>query len=492
MRRFFVFILGLLPLVLWAALPLYPKLHAALNAHLLANKQGYFGAAKFQPIEPTEYRVELLDLNGDGVREAMVLMLGRHWGGSGGQSMFLFRGTRDGFSWLGRMTCVQFPMEGSVCVMKTKTKGWCDLAVRVHGRGAKQKYAAMKFDGARYPLNPTVQAVMADWPEGKFVLVSGDGSAKALAAGRTHFTGLLGKATRLQMGLEHQRGRVSGTYYYEKYGTLISLEGEASANRLVLKEMSDKKVTATLTLTKQATGWAGEWRSADGRKKYPLRFQQVAAVQARTELGPHESSCVTAYPQFTGAVGQRFNAAIAKGFLERYRKSCEEFDETFLELAAEVKKNPDALGASYKRWTFEDSATVRYFSPDLISVRGHNYEYTGGAHGNYYDFPVNYWLKNGRAAQVNLVDLFEPKKNWQSTVGGFIRRDLKKRGASWPPKTDKEATEAAFTFSPAGVEFHFAPYAVGSYAEGSYHVLVPFTVLRPVLRADGPLARWAK
>ena len=471
---------------------MFPKLHASLNAHLLEHRQQYFGAVAFKSISPTEYRAAVTDLNGDRLPEGLVLMLGRHWGGTGGQSMFLFRGTQNGFVWLGRMTCVRAPMEGSVCVTKTKTKGWRDLAVRVRGRGAQQKYAAMKFDGARYPLNPTVQSVMADWPDGEFVLISGDGSAKALAAGRTYFTGLLGKATRLQMGLEHQRGRVSGTYYYEKYGTLISLEGEASANRMMLKELSGEKVTATLTLARQATGWAGEWRSADGRKKYLLRFEPVAAVQARTEQGPYESSCTTTYPQFIGVGGQRFNAAIAKGFLERYRRSCEEFDETFLELAAEVKKNPDALGASYKRWTFEDSATVRYFSPDLISARGHNYEYTGGAHGNYYDFQVNYWWRNGRAAQVKLADLFAPRKNWQSTVGGFIRRNLKKRGASWPPKTDKEAIEAAFTFSPAGVEFHFAPYAVGSYAEGSYHVLVPFTVLRPVLRADGPLARWAK
>jgi len=33
---------------------------------------------------------------------------------------------------------------------------------------------------------------------------------------------------------------------------------------------------------------------------------------------------------------------------------------------------------------------------------------------------------------------------------------------------------------------------VGSYAEGMYHVLVPYAVLKPVLRSGGPLARWAK
>ena len=69
--------------------------------------------------------------------------------------------------------------------------------------------------------------------------------------------------------------------------------------------------------------------------------------------------------------------------------------------------------------------------------------------------------------------------------------------ARWMGRGDKEsadqaAVDAPFTFSPAGVEFHFAPYHVGSYAEGMYYVLVPYSVLKPVLRPGGPLARWAK
>ncbi len=77
-------------------------------------------------------------------------------------------------------------------------------------------------------------------------------------------------------------------------------------------------------------------------------------------------------------------------------------------------------------------------------------------------------------------------------MGRFIRRDLKKQGASWPPKTDPEAVETTFTFSPSGVTFHYPPYAVGSYAEGYYRVLVPFTILRRSLDKTGPLAHWVK
>ena len=149
-------------------------------------------------------------------------------------------------------------------------------------------------------------------------------------------------------------------------------------------------------------------------------------------------------------------------------------------------------GESLKHWSHHDSATIHYLSTDLISVRGSNWHFTGGAHGNSYDFNLNYWWRNGKAKELELSDLFDSRKNWRVKVGRYIRQDLKKQGASWPPKTDPEAVETTFTFSPSGVEFHYPPYAVGSYAEGYYRVLVPYNVLHSVLHQIGPLARWAK
>ena len=178
--------------------------------------------------------------------------------------------------------------------------------------------------------------------------------------------------------------------------------------------------------------------------------------------------------------------------MDRYGEVNADYEETFLDLEKDLAKDPDLLGESYKRWRSDESGTVRFYSADLISVRGHVYEYSGGAHGNYADFGVNYWWQNGQPRKLALADLFDGRKKWRTVVGGYIRRNLIKRESSWPPKSDQDAVDAPFTFSPTGVEFHFAPYHVGSYAEGMYHVLVPYTVLKPVLRPGGPLARWAK
>jgi len=81
MRRVLVSLMGMASLVGQAAdLPEYPKLHAAINAHLLAEKENYFGAVPFKPVGPSGYRPQLIDLNGDGIKEALVLawpLLGR-------------------------------------------------------------------------------------------------------------------------------------------------------------------------------------------------------------------------------------------------------------------------------------------------------------------------------------------------------------------------------------------------------------------------------
>ena len=222
-------------------------------------------------------------------------------------------------------------------------------------------------------------------------------------------------------------------------------------------------------------------------------MRKVGATERRRDQhGPYDAHVSTAYPVFTGETGRRFNVAIEKAYLDRYGEVNADYEETFLDLEKDLAKDPDFHGESYKRWRSDESGTVRFYSADLISVRGHIYEYSGGAHGNYADFGVNYWWQNGQPRKLALADLFDDRKKWRTVVGGYIRRNLTKREASWPPKTDQDAVDAPFTFSPAGVEFHFAPYHVGSYAEGMYHVLVPYTVLKPVLRPGGPLARWAK
>lgn len=91
----------------------------------------------------------LIDLNGDGQLDAVVLLRGSMWCGSGGCTLLIFRGTANGFALLSKSTIAREPVE----VLPAVTHGWRTLIVNTGGIGP----VVMSFNGSRYPGNPSTQ-----------------------------------------------------------------------------------------------------------------------------------------------------------------------------------------------------------------------------------------------------------------------------------------------------------------------------------------------
>jgi hypothetical protein len=114
---------------------------------LLAAVQGY--AEKKGESERPVFRYALADLNRDGLDDAIVLLLGGAWCGSGGCNMLVLRGGKDGFTVVSESTITSEPIR----VSPEKSQGWNTLIVFSKGKGD----VLMRFNGARYPLNPSTQ-----------------------------------------------------------------------------------------------------------------------------------------------------------------------------------------------------------------------------------------------------------------------------------------------------------------------------------------------
>jgi hypothetical protein len=99
--------------------------------------------------ERPQFRHALTDLNGDGSDDAIVLLLGPSWCGSGGCTMVVFRGAKDKFTFVSGSTITYEPIR----VSPEKVHGWKTLIVYSKGKGD----VLMRFNGARYPLNPSLQ-----------------------------------------------------------------------------------------------------------------------------------------------------------------------------------------------------------------------------------------------------------------------------------------------------------------------------------------------
>lgn len=95
-----------------------------------------------------EYQHGLVDLNGDGVSDAVVLLRDPGWCGSGGCTMLILKGSEAGYDVISRSTVTHTPVR----VAESTSHGWRDIIVSSDGADR-----IMHFSGDAYPLNPSMQ-----------------------------------------------------------------------------------------------------------------------------------------------------------------------------------------------------------------------------------------------------------------------------------------------------------------------------------------------
>lgn len=130
-----------LSFLLLAAVP--PGADAALRTHV-------------DPRPGTRVAWASADLNGDGRAEAIAYVSGPSICGSGGCTLVVLSPTRNGrWRLAARTTVTRLPVR----LLTSRTHGWRDLAVAVGGGGVGPAMAQLRFDGRRYPANPTLAPV---------------------------------------------------------------------------------------------------------------------------------------------------------------------------------------------------------------------------------------------------------------------------------------------------------------------------------------------
>ncbi|KAF1018455.1 MAG: hypothetical protein GAK29_04234 [Acinetobacter bereziniae] len=102
--------------------------------------------------DQSTFNVAFNDLNQDGIDDAIVLLNGQNWCGSGGCTILIFKGKADQqFELLSKTTLVDRPVYATTYTQN----GWKQLLVysRKHGQ------VMLKYDGKQYPLNPSLLPV---------------------------------------------------------------------------------------------------------------------------------------------------------------------------------------------------------------------------------------------------------------------------------------------------------------------------------------------
>lgn len=93
------------------------------------------------------YKSARFDLNSDGNDDAIVLLTGSYWCGSGGCTMLVFKGLKEDFKLLSSTSVTLEPIR----ILKQPSSGWASLIVHSRSHGE----ALLRFNGKKYPDNPS-------------------------------------------------------------------------------------------------------------------------------------------------------------------------------------------------------------------------------------------------------------------------------------------------------------------------------------------------
>jgi hypothetical protein len=313
------------------------------------------------------------------------------------------------------------------------------------------------------------------------------------------------------MTLVRDGERVSGTYFYPRIGKNIDLKGTIKDGNVDLRESDETgKETGVFKgkWTANPMGLAeidGKWSRPDGSKETDFQVsQQSIELQSAVRVVPKvireankklRYSLDAEYPEIQGDTRfDKFNQQ-ARGMITKdvaAFKSSETADEP-----DETSELPDETQTS----TLDIGYQIRFANEDLISIEFHEGQYSrGAAHGSSYTAVLNYDVKNGK--KLALADLFNPKSNYLNVISAYSVKDLreqvkKDQDSMIDEDMMKTGTEPradnfeAWIITRKGLWITFDPYQVAAYAAGPQHVLVPYSALKDILKADGPVSRLA-
>jgi len=330
-----------------------------------------------------------------------------------------------------------------------------------------------------------------------------------------HFKGSIGSSLDLQMKLVRTGDQLAGSYFYQKVGTRIDLRGNVDKDGNLTLEEFDKggkqtglfkglwSVDPNDGLATLAGNWSKPPSEKDSDKKTafsvheePIAFTgdtDLVMKQIKESNKKLNYEIDAHYPQITGGSNpnfEKFNQVVRASVTKRvagFRKDLEPKEGEEPPPEGSMGSN---LGVSYQVMLAQD---------DLISVEFdiENY-YQGAAHPNTFTEVVNYDLKNGK--ELKLADLFKPGAKYLQALANYCIADLKKQ-AKDKGLTDEEIQNGAapnaknyrsWTITRKGLGINFDAYQVGPYAAGPQFVLVPYSSLKDLINAEGPVGQFAK
>ncbi len=183
----------------------------------------------------------------------------------------------------------------------------------------------------------------------------------------------------------------------------------------------------------------------------------------------------------TGDIVDNFNKAVD----DIVQKTAGDFKKETIDLEAQATLPPEiAELGSYIDVDYEVYDTHM----SLISVKFFVGWYSAGAaHPNSYSVTLNYDTQGGKT--LALADLFKPNSKYLQALSDYSVKALTDAGTlSFPEGAQPtEDNYKNWNITQDGLQITFDDYQVAPHAVGPQVVVVPYSALKSLIRADGPL-----
>lgn len=192
------------------------------------------------------------------------------------------------------------------------------------------------------------------------------------------------------------------------------------------------------------------------------------------------------YPQINGLSNTEVQSKINNLLESEFMQAKTWFDEFTSDTDYTSEFPPDWV------FSFESDFRVAYNKKDFISIVMDYYEFTGGAHGNYYS--VGYNLRTSDGAALTLDNILKP--NSLQALSEFCAEEILNM---FDANTLTEAglfedelilsEDQDFFITPTSLVIQFDPYEIGPYAMGSIEVELNFNIIKNILKENLPFLK---
>jgi hypothetical protein len=252
--------------------------------------------------------------------------------------------------------------------------------------------------------------------------------------------------------------------YTGKARTLALLKAPPGAMELapVLDSGAQGPERFAVDLDADRRGGKGSWRQAQDKPAQSFSLKRIVAYRAvaLTRPSPQAQAEGSDQPFVFSAVFPVFRDAALDAWVREMAGRC----DADLECTNKV--------------------VVRWHSKGQLSLDASAWTFGyGAAHGNYRSSMRHYALGGGKAVHTRFTGFVDAATACRDKVSAALVARLAAQGLSWAEQGALDMfKEPKFIPLPSGIEFHWDPYEVGSFAQGIPSVFLPRAELEGCVR----------